>query len=255
MSIATDGSSIKAIDSGTLDPKWQQANIENDAKLMQERLQKIQDKLKLFQSKESMLREIQVYLRQLFGVDSLNLPIVVESSGSGISLSIDSAKLTSKNAQELLAIYEAISVLNTSDTTVDSKIKLREAILKTLPEKEANAYREIFSRATLFDIWDSIKNNLPKNTKELQNYLETYTKQSENTEEIKKLQESLPLDRIKAFNSRMDEWKSIGFETLSDPDWFAKTFKVDTESMIEGMDKFNNAADGIKDSIIKKISN
>lgn len=249
-SISTE-SSIDPIDSRNLDPKWQKRNLENDTELTAERLRKIKEKLRMLTKKESWIREVQEYLRELFGISHLNLPITVDSSGSGISLSIDSSKLTSKNSQELLAIYEAISVLSTSEDTLDSKIKLREAILQTLPEKEAKNYREIFSRATLFDIWDALKNDLPKNSKTLQDYLQAYSKQSGSTGEIKKLQEALPMERIDIFNGRMQEWKNRSYETLSDPEWFSKTFKIDSESIMDGINLFNEKID----TAVKGIKN
>jgi LysM repeat protein len=244
-----DGKSVsvddteKDIDTAILDSVWEQKNIENDIILSQERLRKIQEKLQLLTKKENWIQKIQTYLRSLFGINALNLPITVNSSKSGISLSVDASKLTSKNSQELLAIYEAISTINTSEDTINSKIKLREAILQVIPEKERRSYQEIFSRATLFDIWDAFKNNLPNKSKELQKYLETYTKQSENTEEITRIQESLPMDRIKIFNSRMEEWKKQGFETLSDPDWFAKTFKIDSAGLMNIINNANKMVD------------
>ncbi len=241
-SVTTDDS-IKSIQSSNLDPKWQSQNLTFDWELAQERLQKIKEKLQNLSQKEHWISKIQEYIRKLFWITHQNLPITVNSSSSGISLSIDSSKLSSENTQELLAIYEAISVLNSSEDTLDSKILLREAILQTMPESDAKKYREIFSRATLFDIWDALKNDLPRNTKELQGYLQTYSTQSNTTEEIKRLQEALPMERIDMFNKRMEEWKGKSYETLSDPDWFSKTFKIDSESIMDGILKFNEKVD------------
>jgi hypothetical protein len=150
-----------------------------------------------------------------------------------------------------LAIYEAISVLNSSEETLDSKIVLREAILQTMPESDAKKYREMFSHATLFDIWDALKNDLPRNTKELQGYLQAYSTQSNTTEEIKRLQEALPMERIDLFNERMEEWKNKSYDSLSDPDWFSKTFKIDSESIMNGIFKFNEKVD----STVRNIKN
>ncbi len=249
-SVSTDNAE-KAVETSALDTNWQAGNLKNDVVVAQERLASIKMKLQELTKKKNWIAKVQEFLRNLFGVNSMNLPITVNSSESGISLSIDQKKLTAKNSQELLAIYEAVSVLNASDDTVDSKIKLREAILKTLPEKDAKNYREIFSRATLFDIWDSFKANMPKNSKELQAQLEKYTKQSENTEEISRLQDSLNIDKIKMFNSRMEEWKSKGYDSLSDPEWFSKTFQVDSEKLFDIVNQANDTFD----STIKKINN
>jgi hypothetical protein len=247
--VATEGNA-DPIDSSSLDPQWQVKNIENDATLAQQRLKEIREKLEFLSKKDHWIVMVQRYLRELFGMNSLNLPITVNSSGSGISLSIDEARVTSKNAQDLLAIYEAVSMLSSSEDTVASKIRLREAILKTLPEKEAKRYREIFSRATLFDLWDSIKNNLPKGSKDLKKYLEEYTKQSDNAEEITQLQNSLAMKRIESFNARMQEWKDKGYDSLSDPDWFSKTFKVDTKGLMDIIERTNEAVD----SAVKKVN-
>lgn len=241
-SVTTDDS-FTSIQSNELDPKWQDQNFKFDWAIAQERLLKIKEKLQTLSQKENWISKIQEYLRKLFWISHQNLPIFVNSSSSGISLSIDTSKLSSENTQELLAIYEAISVLNSSEDTLDSKILLREAILQTMPERDAKKYRELFSRATLFDIWDALKNDLPRNTKVLQGYLQTYSTQSNTTEEIKRLQEALPMERIDTFNKRMEEWKSKSYETLSDPDWFSETFKIDSESIMNGIIKFNEKVD------------
>lgn len=241
-SVTTEGSIEKISESAT-DTKWRTLNMESDTLLTQERLREIKAKLQSLTDRDTLILQIQKYLRNLFGIESLDLPITVNTTGSGISLSIDATRLKSENAQELLAVYEALSLLNTSDDTVEAKVQLREAILQTLPEKEAQAYEEAFSRATLFDSWDAMKNNLPKSASELRGYLEKYTKDSANTEEILQLQQSLPMDRINEFNGRMQEWKDMGYESLSDPEWFSKTFKVDGDSIMKQINLFNEKVD------------
>jgi len=241
-SVTTEGS-VEPLSDAATDTKWRTANMENDTMLTQERVKKIKEKLQSLTNRDNIVIQVQKYLRSLFGIDSLDLPIEVNTTGSGISLSIDAKRLKSENAQELLAVYEAMSLLNTSDDTVDAKVKLREAILQTLPEKDAKAYEEMFSRATLFDSWDAVKNNLPKSSTELRGYLEKYTKGSANTEEILQLQKSLPMDRINQFNDQMQKWKDLGYDTLSDPEWFSKTFKVDGDGIMKQINLFNQKVD------------
>lgn len=117
-------------------------------------------------------------------------------------------KIHRNNAPQLIALYETISNLDPTPETLESKIRLREAILQTLPEKNVAAYRESFSRSTLFDSWDATRKDLPESTELLRKHLKEYLDISSQGEDLLRLEQALPQSRIKEFNRRASEWKT-----------------------------------------------
>ena len=234
---------LKSLNTSVLDTSWEKLNTKWDTELSDARLKAIKTQLQTFQTDEFWIGKLQKYIRDLLGLAPKELPIIVDTSGSWVILSLDVKKLKAENAPELIALYEAISNLDNSEGTLNSKIQLREAILNSLPEKEAKAYQENFSRASLYDSWDALKKNLPDTAKILQSNLEKYTKDSQSSEEILQIQEALPKEKIDEFNNRMQEWKDKWYATLSDPEWFNKTFKVDQKSIMDGIKNFNDTVD------------
>lgn len=113
------------------------------------------------------------------------------------------------------------------------------------------AYQENFSRASLYDSWEAVKNNLPNSAELLRTQLEKYTKDSGNNEEILRLQGALPTEKIQEFDSRIKEWGARGYTSLSDPDWFSKTFKIDPEGIMNQIDLFNKKVDSVVKGIGK----
>ncbi|MFZ4461273.1 MAG: hypothetical protein ACOYN2_01680 [Patescibacteria group bacterium] len=115
-----------------------------------------------------------------------------------------------------------------------------------VPKEDLTKYQDAFARAAMYESWDSIKLDQPELTKKLRSSIEQYIKNGANATELKNIQQSLPQALIDQFNVQIAEWKKIkGFEMLSDSEWAAKTFQIDTEGIMRNIKDFNSAIDSL----------
>lgn len=159
-------------------------------------------------SKPTQLTKAQDQLREFIGLKKKQLPVRIDTSGSGILVELDMEKIRDENAPQLIALYETISNLDSAPDTLESRMHLRDAILRSLPEKSAAAYRDSFSRSALFDSWDATRKDLPRSAESLRKQLKEYLDASGKKEELLQLEEALPQAKIQEFNQRISEWKS-----------------------------------------------
>lgn len=87
-----------------------------------------------------------------------------------------SAMKSKQDPQELMDIYQQFYGLGNADGVLDTKIKLRDLIIETAPEKEKRGFLDDFARSTLYDLWN-ISGSGGKDIAPLKGKLEKYLQQ------------------------------------------------------------------------------
>jgi hypothetical protein len=234
----------------SLDSTWQALNTASDAIIAQERVQALQQDLRSFIKDQGLLSKIQEQIRSFFGLSPIGNSIAIDVTNGVLSVKVDPSKLSTQDTENLKTLYEKLSNLDVTSANIASKSQVESSLLALLPEAEAKKYEAIFARSSLYDSWKAIELGLPKDTVELRNRLEKYTKNSGIADEIIRIQESLPESTINSLNKQLDLWKSSGLETTPMGEWFNKSLKTSTEDL----GKIGEAATKGFDEILENFS-
>lgn len=244
---------LQTVMSGALNNAWILQNLTEDQKLTIERVKAAQILLQDYAKQASTIEKIQFILRAFFGIPTGEMPFQVTFDGADAHVVIDPKKLArlgGSDAETVYALYETISGFKNTEGNIDAKIAVRGALEQVLPmvvsKENLTQYQDSFARAAMYESWDSIKLDQPELTKKLRSSIEEYIKNGANAAELKNIQQSLPQSFIDNLNAQIAEWKkNKGFDILSDSEWAAKTFQIDTEGIMNNIKQFNSAIDSL----------
>ncbi len=191
----------------SLDDTWQSFNTVGDAVIQSERVQKLQADLIALANSKSKLEKFQDLLRSWLGLDSLSNTVSASVKDGALSVIIDPKRLSARDTSELIALYERASNLSLTGSTLAAKSSIQDALVQTLPAKEAKRYQEIFARGSLYDSWQTIDQNLPEVTALLKNRMQDFARSSSSSKTLCSIQKGLPTSRIEQANQALANFK------------------------------------------------
>lgn len=227
--ITVNVKSLQSLINASLDAAWESSNISEDAKLSVDMARKAQE-------------EVSARMK--------GLPVTASFSGGNLSVALSTDfESKVKNGQvaygELMKAYEATAALPNTVENIRSKEGLRDAILASAPASEKARLATLFARHETYDSWAAAAMGDEEYAR-IRKKLREYVADGADEAELKKLESSLPKEKIEEFNSVMDGLKKKGFEGLSDPSLFMSPPKA----------VFDNATNSVKsalDSVEKLI--
>ena len=232
----------------SLDKVWQNFNTVWDAVLATEQIQKLQADLAAFTASKSKLEKLQDIVRSWFGLESISGTIRASVENGALSVIIDPKKLSAKDTASLVVLYEWASNISLTGSTLRAKSSIQDALVQTLPAKEAKRYQEIFARGSLYDSWETIDQNLPESTAALTSRIKNFARESGSTSTLCSIQKGLPSDRFEEILAAFKKWN------LS-LDMFGTCF---IESVVDGAKsttvKVTEDAKIVSDAAVKKAT-
>lgn len=190
---------------------WIQSNSELDTILWAERAKKLQEAIERLKN-DTYLEKIQNWLRSIFWLKERIPPYSITLTNWGISISIDTEKLSTKDKESLEQIYSELTWLQSKIETIQSKQKLEEALLWLTQEGAKEKYNEWFTRSNLYDSWELAKElkekeggkaeELYKNAREK---LNGYSKIETIKDDIDRLEDALP-ENMKESIKKNNSW-------------------------------------------------
>lgn len=177
---------------------WIQQNSQLDTILGVERAKKLQEAIRNL-NKDTLLEQIQNWLRDVFWLQEKIPPYAVTLTNSGVKIDINSEKLNKADRENLEQIYIRLTGLQSEVETVDSKQRLQEIIIGYVPVDTQAKYNEWFARSELYDSWQLAKefqqtksNQTGELLRKVRANLNSYAEEEEIREKIDQLEKALP---------------------------------------------------------------
>ncbi|OIP54217.1 hypothetical protein AUK10_01305 [Candidatus Gracilibacteria bacterium CG2_30_37_12] len=226
-----------------IDELWNKANNDADVIYLNQRMEAL--KKQIFESKIGQKNYMNTFLQEIgLQKTKVSLDTLLTDNTAGWTQFANSMK-EGNNSQHLMDIYQQFYGLHNTDKIVDTKMKLRDLVLKTAPADKKQTLLTDFARSTLYDSWNMTIIG-SGNIEGLQKKLENYLQRGADKNLINSLKDANMQENIKQLDNTLENAKQTLIQTLSEKNLLEEAKKKMT---IENVQKINNEADKIHESI------
>lgn len=177
--------------------------------------------------------------------------IGLRKTNSSLQALLTDEMRTATNSGKLMDIYQSIYGLQNSKEIIDTKIKLRDLIIETVPTDKKRIFLNDFARSTLYDSWNAVKIGTGS-VQDLQKKLEEYMKQGVNKELIDILKNAARQENVQKLNNTLEDAKQTIIKTLGEKNLLEEAKKEIHTGTLEDI---NNTATEVRRGIADGLKN
>jgi len=226
-----DTDTRKAIIREKIDETWNKINNDADLIYLNERLENLNKQILGITGKTNYM---DIVLRK----------IGLKKTDSSLQSLLENEIRTTSNSGRLMDLYQSIYGLRNTSELLDTKMKLRDVIVKTAATDKKKAFLDDFARSTIYDSWNVVKLGTGS-IESLQLKLNDYIKQGADQNLINSLKNAAKQENLQNLNKTLEDMKQTIIKTIGEKNILEEAKKEITP---ESLQKINDAADSIRNS-------
>lgn len=206
--VVTDGvistETMQILNKEDIDAAWNELNRNEDLIYLNERMDAVRKQI-LTQSSQTNRMDA---LLQKIGLKKTDSSLQALLSGDEAEwTNLEQTMKKAKDTTKLLDIYQAFYGLPNTDTTINTKVRLRDMILESLPAEQKKNFLDDFARSTLYDSWSAEVLGTGSINGLLQTKLQDYVIQGANRALIDTLENAAKQERLRKINGILEDAK------------------------------------------------